>query len=104
MISQLLMGVIGQQEILNWYNVNISYIELPSYIHGFVFYYKGIYSVAINNNLSYYKKKKTILHELAHIELNQLCQTNKDMFEFYIDKYEDEANEYIKKILNDLRK
>ncbi len=99
MLKELLEGVIGQQELLNNYNASISYIKLPSYIHGFVFYYKGIYNIAINNELSYYKKKKTILHELAHIELNQLCQANKDMFEFYIDKYEDDADKYISFLL-----
>ena len=99
MLKELLMGVMDQQELLNNYNASISYIKLPNYIHGFVFYYKGIYSIAINEELSYYKKKKTILHELAHIELNQLCQANKDMFEFYIDKYEDDADKYISFLL-----
>lgn len=98
MIKQLLEGVIGQQDILNYYNATITYIEMPFNIRGCVHYYRGIYDILINKNLSYYKKKKTILHELAHIELNQLCQSNKDLFAFYIDKYEDEANEYIKKI------
>ena len=50
----------------------------------------------MSNNLSYYKKKKTILHELAHIELNQLNQLNKDLFAFKVDKYEDDADLYIK--------
>jgi hypothetical protein len=44
-------------------------------------------------------KKKTILHELAHIELNQLNQIDRDMFEFKINKYEDEADLYLKSIL-----
>ena len=57
----------------------------------------------INNNLSYYKKKKTILHELAHIEKNHLCQADNDLFAFYIDKYEDEADSYIKKVLNEIK-
>ena len=52
--------------------------------------------------LSYYKKKKTLLHELAHIELNQLCQSNKDLFAFFIDNYEDEANKYIKEIMKEV--
>lgn len=99
MIKQLLEGVIGQEEILNYYNANVTYNELPYYIRGFVFEHKGIHNIIINQNLSYYKKKKTILHELAHIELNQLCQKDKDLFAFYIDKYEDEANEYIKNIM-----
>ena len=57
--------------------------------------------IIINNNMSYYKRKKTILHELAHIELNQLNQIDRDLFEFKINKYEDEADRYIKFILKE---
>ncbi len=104
MLKQLLEGVIDQEEILNYYNANITYFELPCYIRGFVFTHKGIHNIIVNKNLSYYKRKKTLLHELAHIELNQLCQKEKDLFAFYIDKYEDEANEYIKNILEKIKK
>ena len=52
--------------------------------------------------LSYYKKKKTLLHELAHIELNQLCQSNNDLFAFFIDNYEDEADRYIENIKKEI--
>ena len=96
MIKELLEENISQQDILNEYNANIVYKKLPNMVKGFVFYYKNVYSIIINKELSYYKRKKVILHELAHIELNQLCQCNKDLFEFYIDKYEDEADKYIK--------
>jgi Zn-dependent peptidase ImmA (M78 family) len=99
MIKELLEGSITQEELLFNYNASIIYSKLPIYIRGFVFNYKGINNIVINRNLSYYKKKKTLLHELAHIELNQLCQLDKDLFAFYIDKYEDEANEYIKEIM-----
>jgi len=44
-------------------------------------------------------KRKTILHELAHIELNQLEQANNDLFAFKINKYEDEADRYVKFLL-----
>lgn len=99
MIKLLLNNEIDIEDVLRYYNANISYIDLPLSIRGCVYYYKGIYDILINKNLSYYKKKKTILHELAHIELNQLCQAS-DLFAFYIDKYEDEANKYIKFLLN----
>ena len=104
MIKQLLEGVIGQQDILNYYNATITYIEMPFNIRGCVHYYKGIYDILINKNLSYYKRKKTFLHELAHIELNQLCQVNNDLFAFYIDKYEDEADKYINNLKEKLSK
>ena len=99
MINQLLKGVIGQNEILNYYNATIINKDLPNEVNGFVFYYRDIYCIIINKNLSYYKRKKTILHELAHIELNQLCQIDKDLFAFHIQEYEDEADRYIKFLL-----
>lgn len=102
MINKLLKGDITQQELLNYYNANISYVSLNEGINGFVFYYKNVYNIIINSGLSYYKRKKTLLHELAHIELNQLCQVDKDLFAFKVDKYEDEADKYIKFILESL--
>lgn len=101
MLKELLTGVIGQNEVLNHYNANITYIKLPKGIYGFVFNYKGINNIVIASHLSYYLKKKVIIHELAHIELNQLNQADSDLFAFYIDKYEDEANDYLKQLIID---
>jgi Zn-dependent peptidase ImmA (M78 family) len=98
-LKNLILGVTNQQDVLNYYNAALLFKDLPSEVNGYVFNYRGINCIIINKNLSYYKKKKTLLHELAHIELNQLCQLDKDLFAFYIDKYEDEANEYIKEIM-----
>lgn len=98
-IIDLLQKNITQQELLNYYNATINYINLPAKINGCVFNYKGFFVIFIKNNLSDYKKKKTILHELAHIELCQLEQLNNDLFETKINKYEDDADKYIKKIL-----
>lgn len=101
-IISLLEKEITQQELLDYYNACITLTKLPQGVNGFIFSYENIYNIFINKDLSYYKKKKTILHELAHIELNQLNQTNKDIFEFYIDKYEDDADRYIKFILDNI--
>ena len=98
-IKELLEGVITQQELLNYYNATIIYENMPKGINGFIFNYDGLFFIIINKLLSYYKKKKTILHELAHLELNQLEQYDNDLFAFKIDKYEDEADRYIKFIL-----
>lgn len=98
-LYNLLSKEITQQELLNYYNATITYESLPARVKGCVFQYKGIYNIFINKSLSYYKKKKTILHELAHIELNQLKQISNDLFAFYINKYEDEADRYIKYLL-----
>ena len=95
-IQNLILGNISQDDLLNYYNAKIVYVDIPyNNIRGFVDYYKGFYIISINKNLSYYKKKKTILHELAHIELNQLCQRDQDLFAFHIQEYEDEADRYL---------
>ena len=53
-------------------------------------------------NLEYLRKCRNITQsELALIELNQLCQSNKDLFAF-IDSYEDEVERYIKKIKKEI--
>lgn len=98
MIKELIKGVIGQDELLNYYNATITYVDMPIRIKGCVHCYKGIYDILINKKLSWYKRKGTIIHELAHIELSQLEQVNNDLFAFNIDKYEDEANRYIEKL------
>lgn len=93
-IINLLNSEITEQELLNYYNASITYEELPNGISGFVYSYKGIQNIFINRELSYYKRKKTLLHELAHIELNQLNQSDK-LLAFKREKYEDEADRYI---------
>ncbi len=102
-IYNLLNKNITQQELLNYYNATIVYDYLPENINGLVFNYNNISTIVINKNLSYYKKRKTILHELAHIELNQLNQIDKDLFAFKVNNYEDDANLYIKKIMEDIK-
>ncbi len=95
MIIELLKGNMTQQELLNYYNANITYVSLSKGINGFVFNHRGIYNIIINSNLSYYKKRKSILHELAHIELSHLEQ-DKTMLEFNRNGFEDEADNYLK--------
>lgn len=101
-LKSLLNKDITQQELLNYYNATIVYDKLPNGVNGLVFSYQNINTIIINKDISYYKKKKTILHELAHIELNQLNQSNKDLFAFYVNKYEDEADKYINLIKESL--
>ena len=95
MIANLLSKQASMEDVLHYYNANVTYITLPKGINGLVYSYKDINNIFINNALSYYKKKKTIIHELAHIELNHLNQINKELFALKIDKYEDEADKYI---------
>ena len=98
-IYNMLCGNISFRDLLNYYNANITYINLSNGINGFVFQYENIYNIFINNKLSYKEIKKTILHELAHIELNQLNRIDKDLFAFQIKKYEDEADTYLKVLI-----
>lgn len=100
MIISLLKGEISFDDLLHYYNANVSYVELPDRINGFVFSYKDINNIFINDFLSYNEKKKTILHELAHIELDQLGQIDKDLFAFKVNEYEDEADKYIQFLIN----
>lgn len=98
-LYNLLSKQITQDDLLNYYNATIVYDNLPDKINGCVFNHKGINIIIIDKKLSYYKKKKTILHELAHIELchlNQICP----LTAFKIDKYEDDADLYIKELLS----
>lgn len=98
-IYNMLCGNVSFRDLLNYYNANITYINLSNGINGFVFQYENIYNIFINNKLSYKEIKKTILHELAHIELNQLNRIDKDLFAFQIKKYEDEADTYLKVLI-----
>lgn len=101
MIEKLIRGVITQKEVLIYYEANVSYEILPKNINGLVFNHKGINNIVINKNLSYYKRKKTLIHELAHLELNHLCQLD-NLFAFHIQDYEDEADRYIKELINSI--
>lgn len=102
-IKELLNKDVTQAELLNYFNATIQYDYLPDGINGCVFNYKGIFVILIDKELSYYMKRKTILHELAHIELCQLEQNDKDLFALKIQQYEDDADMYIKRIFNEIK-
>lgn len=102
-LYSLLIENITQQELLNYYNAIITYENMPDSIDGCLFCYNNINNIMINKNLSYFKRKEAILHELAHIELNQLNQCDNDLFAFKVDEYEDEADKYIKLLLESIK-
>jgi len=101
LLISLLKGEISQDDYLNYNNTVILKKELPRRVYGFIFNYNDKYFIVINKFISYYKKKKTILHELAHMELSHL---HKNLLEFKIDGLEDEADEYIKKLMEEVLK
>lgn len=98
-LLNLINGDVEEQEFLNYHNANVTYTSLPKGIHGFVFQYFGIYNIFINENISNFKQKYTLLHELVHVMLNQLDQTDKDLYAFKIKNYEDEADRYVELLL-----
>lgn len=99
MLTCLLNNEIDEQQYLIEYNAKIIYKKLPKKVYGFVFKYRNINLVIINWNISKDKKKLTILHEFAHIELSHLNKCEQ-LLEFSIENAEDEADEYIKFILD----
>lgn len=103
MIINLLNKEVPLEDVLHQYNANITYITLPKGINGLVYSYNDINNIFIDKNLSNYKRKKTIIHELAHIELNQLNQIDKDLFALKVEKYEDDADRYIKFLKDNIK-
>ena len=99
MLVSLLNNEISEQDYLIDNNAKIIYKKLPKRIYGFVFEYRNICLIVINWNISKEKKKKTLLHEFAHIELSHLDK-QKQLLEFSIENIEDEADKYIKFIID----
>lgn len=92
MLLALLEGGIDQDEYMYLNNIELRYVSLPSYVYGLIYKHKDVFLIAINKSLSESKKKKTILHELAHFELKHW---DKEVFEFKIEDLEDEADRYV---------
>lgn len=99
MLTCLLNNEIDEQQYLIEHNAKIIYKKLPKKVYGFVFKYRNINLVVINWNISKDKKKLTLLHEFAHIELSHLNKCEQ-LLEFSIENAEDEADKYIKFILS----
>lgn len=99
MLTCLLNNEIDEQQYLIEHNAKVIYKKLPKKVYGFVFKYRNINLVVINWNISKDKKKLTLLHEFAHIELSHLNKCEQ-LLEFSIENAEDEADEYIKFILS----
>ena len=97
MLFSLLNNELNEEDYCNENNIRIIYKKLPKKIYGFIHKYRGINIVIINWNLSKEKKMKTILHELAHLELHHL-DNEKELLEFSIENLEDEADRYIKEL------
>lgn len=101
MLISLLNGEITQQNYLSYNNTILVEKELPRRVYGFIFRYRDYYYIVVNKFISKYKQKKTILHELAHLELNHL-DNKKRILEFKIEGLEDEADKYVEYLLENV--
>lgn len=95
MLQSLINNEITQEEFIRNYNISVVLKKLPKGVHGLTFRKNRIY-IVINSSLGEENKKKALLHEFAHVELNHL---DKVFFKTKIKDIEDEADEYINKII-----
>lgn len=95
MLIDLLNNEISEKDYFIENNIKIIYKKLPKKIYGFIHKYRDINIIIINWNISKEKKKKTIIHELAHLELHHLDR-QQELFSFSIENIEDEADKYVK--------
>ena len=83
MLLELLNGNISQEEYFRMNDIKLILKKLPKKVYGCVFNHKNYNYVVINENSSMTKQKSTILHEIAHIELNHLHR-KKTLLEFIL--------------------
>ncbi len=95
MLIDLLNNEISEKDYFIENNIKIIYKKLPKKIYGFIHKYRDINIIIVNWNISKEKKKKTIIHELAHLELHHLDR-QQELFSFSIENVEDEADKYVK--------
>lgn len=97
MLFSFLNGDISQEEYLRQNNVTLWFKRMPGYIYGFIFKYQDKILITINDQISEKKKRFTLLHELAHLELKH---TECNFLEFKLKDIEDEADNYTKYLIN----
>lgn len=98
MLGALLNEEITQDDFTRFYDITIVWKRLPKNVWGFTFKKKRIY-VVVNSSLGEKNRKLTLLHEFAHVELHHL---DKEFVKAKIQGMEDEADNYIKFLLNNI--
>lgn len=101
MLLELINGNISQEEYFYLHNIKLISKKLPKKVYGCVFSYKDYNFIIVNTSLSDRKQKRTILHEIAHIELNHLNKRKK-ILEFKLEGLEDEADKYVNYLLSNI--
>lgn len=97
-LKNVLKGLVDKKELLNKYNAVVLYDNLPDKLNGYAFIYRDIYNIHINNRLDRNIQDHTIMHELAHIEMNIYQTKVKYGFKCFIEGQYDEAEEYLKQL------
>lgn len=60
------------EELLNQNGIFCHLVDLPTYIKGYTVKKEDNYIIIINSKFSHHTRKKTLIHELLHIELGHL--------------------------------
>lgn len=93
---------ISFEEYIDENNIHLFYKRLPKFKRGLIFQYRDINIIYISSHLSEKSKNETLLHEFAHFELNHM-EKSKQYIAFSIYEAEDEADDYIKKIIDSIK-
>ena len=99
-LISLLRGEISQNEYMDYNSIKVIETSLPRRVYGFIFNYRNMNLIIINKSISKEKYDQTLLHEFAHLELSHLDKTCLD---FKIEGIEDEADRYIKFLLENIK-
>lgn len=97
MLRSLLNGEINYEDYIRYYDIQIVERKLPKNVYGLCFNKRNLNFIVVNSCLGEKNKKETLLHEFAHIELHHL---DKVFFNTKIKDIEDEADTYIKEMVN----
>lgn len=95
-IKNLLNNEIAQDDYLNYNNATVIFKKLPMEIGGLITRKNDINIIIINDNLDDAQKKKALLHELCHLELNHTYKYKIIDNDCYV--FENEVDNYISNI------
>ena len=95
-IKNLINNETSQEEYLNYNNATVVFKRLPHEIGGLITRKNDINIIIINDNLDDTNKKRALLHELCHLELNHTYKYKIVDNNYYI--YENEVDNYIKNL------
>lgn len=92
-LKDLLNNNISQDDYLSYRNSTLLFKKMPIEINGLIIRKNDINVIIINDYLSNSNKKKVLLHEMAHLELDHTYKYN--ILSNQSDIYENEVSNYI---------